>query len=173
MRIVVAPLHEVDEAVARWRASHVVSLASPGAETATVNEPTAWLRLTFHDIAEARPELSPPVASDVARLLAFAGEWAAQGTAPLLIQCWAGVSRSTAAAYVVACALEGEGREVDAAQRLREVAPFATPNPLIVALADAQLARDGRMVEAITGIGRGAETSMGRTFVLPVLGAAS
>jgi len=169
MRIVVAPLQEVGEAVARWRPSHVVSLASPGAETATAAEPRAWLRLTFHDIAEARPGLSPPVASDVARLLAFAGEWAEQRTAPLLIQCWAGVSRSTAAAYVVACALEGEGCEVDVARRLREAAPFATPNPLIVALADAQLGRKGRMVEAIAGIGRGAETSMGRIFVLPVL----
>ena len=169
MRIVVSPLHEVDEAVARWRPSHVVSLASPGAETATVTGSTAWLKLTFHDIAEARPGLSPPTASDVALLLSFAGEWAEQGTAPLLIQCWAGVSRSTAAAYVVACALEGEGREDDAAQRLRASAPFATPNPLIVALADVQLGREGRMIEAIAAIGRGAETSMGRMFVLPVL----
>jgi len=167
MRIIVAPLHEVDAALARWRPSHVVSLASPGAETATVAEPVASLRLTFHDIAEERPGLSPPVASDVARLLAFAGAWAEQGTA-LLVQCWAGVSRSTAAAYVVACALEGEGREADVARRLREAAPFATPNPLIVALADAQLGREGRMVEAVAAIGRGAETSMGRMFVLAV-----
>ena len=86
----------------------------------------------------------------------------------MLVQCWAGVSRSTAAAYVVACALEGEGREADVARRLREAAPFATPNPLIVALADAQLGREGRMVEAVAAIGRGAETSMGRMFVLAV-----
>jgi predicted protein tyrosine phosphatase len=162
--IIVAPLHEVDEAIRVWRPSHVIGLASPGAETARFPEGVARLQLTFHDIAEPRDGLQPVTEADVADLLAFAQS--RSPTAPLLIQCWAGVSRSPAAAYAVACAIRGPGEEAALAEALRSAAPFATPNPRLVALADAALGRQGRMVEAIAAIGRGAETSTGATFRL-------
>ena len=164
--IVVAPLHEVDEAIRIWRPSHVVGMASPGAETARFPEGVERLQLTFHDIVEPQPGLQPVTEADVAALLAFAETW--PRTAPLLIQCWAGVSRSPAAAYTVVCAIRGAGEEAGSASELRRVAPFATPNRRLVALADAALGRGGRMVEAIAAIGRGAETSTGATFSLPV-----
>lgn len=122
------------------------------------------LRLTFHDIVTARDGLQSVTDTDVARLLAFAAEW--PRTAPLLVQCWAGVSRSPAAAYVIACQIAGPGHEERLALRLREVAPFATPNARLVALADEALDRRDAMIVAIDRIGRGAETAMGRTFVL-------
>jgi len=162
--IVVAPLHEVDEAIRIWRPSHVVGLASPGVETARFPASVARLQLTFHDIAAPRDGLQPVTEADVGQLLAFAGSW--PRTAPLLIQCWAGVSRSPAAAYAVACAIRAPGEEAALADALRQAAPFATPNPLLVALADAALGRRGRMIEAIAAIGRGAETSTGATFTL-------
>jgi len=167
MRIVVAPLHEVEAAIERWAPSHVISLASPGAETAAPPTSALWLPLTFHDIAEPRAGLIAAAEADVRGLLEFAADWAGTaGAAPLLIQCWAGVSRSPAAAFVVACALAAPGTERDVADRLRAAAPFATPNPRLVALADALLARDGRMAAAVAAIGRGAETAMGRTFAI-------
>lgn len=60
----------------------------------------------------------------------------------------------------------GGGEEVALADALRSAAPFATPNRRLVALADAALDRQGRMVEAVAAIGRGAETSTGATFRL-------
>lgn len=162
MTIVVCPLHEVDEAISRWRPSHVVGMASPGADLAVLPDALSRLRLSFHDIAEPREGLRAASAADVDRLLAFAGTW--PRTSPLLIQCWAGVSRSPAAAYVIACALAGEGREEELAQELRAAAPFATPNPLMIDLADRALGRRGAMTAATAAIGRGAETGLGRMF---------
>lgn len=162
--IVVSPLHEVGEAIRTWRPSHVIGLASPGAEVADIPDGVARLQLTFHDIVEPRPDLQPVTKADIDRLLAFARTW--PRTAPLLIQCWAGVSRSPAAAYAIACAIRGAGEEAALATELRQAAPFATPNRRLVALADAALGRNGRMIEAIAAIGRGAETSTGGTFSL-------
>lgn len=84
----------------------------------------------------------------------------------MLIQCWAGVSRSPAAAYVIACTLSHEGQEASLARELRLAATFATPNLRLIALADRALGRQGRMIDAIRAIGRGAETSLGRPFTL-------
>ncbi|MDB5521190.1 MAG: hypothetical protein JWQ82_787, partial [Tardiphaga sp.] len=60
------------------------------------------------------------------------------------------------------------GREHAIADALRRRAPFATPNALMVAIADDVLARDGRMIAAIARIGRGAEAFAGTPYVMPV-----
>lgn len=164
--IVVAPLHELEAALARWRPSHVVSLGSPGAEPASLPAESRVLRLIFNDITEPRDDLVMATVSDIEALLDFARTW--DGDRPLLVHCWAGVSRSPAAAYVLACAMNPPRREAELAAGLRQAAPFATPNRHVVALADRLLARQGAMSAAIAAIGRGAETSMGSSFVLPL-----
>jgi predicted protein tyrosine phosphatase len=60
------------------------------------------------------------------------------------------------------------GREHDVAQRLRENAPHAQPNPRIVAFADALLDRDGRMLDAIDAMGPAEIVFEGRLFALPL-----
>lgn len=168
MKLIVAPLHEVAGMMARHQPSHLISLASPGhVDAALVDPPLHRLDLRFNDFAEPREGLTPPTEADVAALLAFAEGW--DGARPLLIHCWAGVSRSTAAAYAVACAKSAPGREQVWAERLRLAAPTATPNPLIVALADRLLKRDGAMSRAVAAIGRGAETAWGAPFELDLL----
>lgn len=162
MTLIICPLHEVGEQLRRWQPSHVISLASPGSEQAVIPSDVERLSLIFHDIPELRPGLQAASTAQIDRLIAFARNWPQDR--PLLIQCWAGVSRSPAAAYAIACALSSERRETILAQALRLAAPFATPNPRLIALADQALGREGRMVEAIRAIGRGAETSLGSAF---------
>lgn len=165
MKLIVAPLHEVAGLVAVHHPSHLIRLASPGhVDAPLADAPPYRLDLRFNDIAEQREGLTPPSEVDVAALLAFAEGW--DGARPLLICCWAGVSRSTAAAYAVACAHSEPGREQDWAERLRQAAPTATPNPLIVALADSYLNRRGAMSRAVAAIKRGAETDWGAAFEL-------
>jgi len=165
MKLIVAPLHEVAGLAARHQPSHLISLASPGQVDATLTDASPHrLDLRFNDIAESRAGLTPPTEADVAALLAFTASW--DGARPMLIHCWAGVSRSTAAAYVIACVRSAPGREAMWAARLRDAAPTATPNPLFVALADRLLTRGGAMSRAIAVIGRGAETAWGEAFEL-------
>ncbi len=98
------------------------------------------------------------------RLLAFFEEW--DQTDPLVIHCYAGVSRSPAAAYVAACALAPHRCEFEVARELRRMSPTATPNRRLVALADRRLGREGRMAAAIAAIGRGADCFEGAPFAL-------
>jgi predicted protein tyrosine phosphatase len=166
MKLLVAPLQDVPAVCAAHRPSHLVTWLSPPAEApeiALTFPAERRLLLASHDVAEEIEGYQAPTADDVARLLAFARAW--DGMRPMLVHCWAGVSRSTAAAYVVACARSG-GSEVELARALRHASPGATPNPLIVAHADALLGRSGRMVAAIAEIGRGAEVSLGAPFEL-------
>src|SRR5690606_12006237 len=84
----------------------------------------------------------------------------------LVVHCYAGISRSTAAAYALAAALQPERDEAELAEELRRLAPSATPNPLLIAHADYLLGRNGRMSRAIKRIGRGADAREGIPFRL-------
>ena len=166
MKIVVAPLHALEATVRTTAASHIVSLASPGAEPVAIAHHGPLLRLAFNDIDAPRDGLVAPDDAHVMALLDFAAGW--DGERPLLVHCWAGVSRSPAAAYIIGCARLPRGEEAGLALALRTTAPFATPNPRMVALADARLGRDGAMIDAIRAIGRGAEVGLGVPFTLGV-----
>ena len=149
MRLLVGPISAVERLVGD--ADHVLSLISPDAPAPVVAGPRTLLR--FNDIAEEREGLVAPSAAMIEAILGLAG------TPTLLIHCFAGVSRSTAAAYILACAQGGDEQVL--AAKLRALCPEATPNLLMVAQADTILRRDGAMSRAIAGIGRGADAFEG------------
>jgi predicted protein tyrosine phosphatase len=122
------------------------------------------LRLHMHDIAGPMDGYVPPDVEHVERLLAFVRGW--RRDAPLVIHCYAGISRSTAAAYTAVCALNPRRDEQTIAQALRRASQTAYPNPRIVRLADQVLARQGRMVAAVEAIGRGTIAAEGVPFRL-------
>jgi len=86
----------------------------------------------------------------------------------MLVHCWAGISRSTAAAFTLLCDRAGPGAEHDIAEMLRERAPHAQPNRLIVRLADQVLGRNGAMVRAIESIGSGTMVTEGVPVEIPL-----
>lgn len=164
----VCPLSRLEETVSRTRAERVVSLLAAGTaltRPASV-APHHHLLLSMNDIVEARPDMTPPGQEHVERLIAFARGW--DRTRPTVVHCFAGISRSTAAAYIIASTLAPDRDERELARALRLASPSATPNPRLVALADGLLERRGRMVEAIAGIGRGAEAFEGTPFELGI-----
>lgn len=124
------------------------------------------LHLALSDITEPRPDYILAERTHLDELFAFLRRWDRE--TPLLIHCYAGVSRSTAIAYAALCFFAPGTSETEHANRLRAASPTATPNPRIVALADAVLGRQGRMTAAIAAIGRGAECFEGAPFGLTV-----
>lgn len=164
--IVVSSLREAQEQIERHGASHVVSILGP--ETPHRNfdgiEQGRHLQLTFHDIALAAEGMLAPQAGHLDTLVTFYRGW--DRSAPMLIHCWAGVSRSTAAAYIAKCMFEPKRDEEDIAWELREASPSATPNPRMIAMADELLGREGRMQKAIAEIGRGEDAFEGTPFIL-------
>jgi predicted protein tyrosine phosphatase len=81
------------------------------------------LQLAFHDIVEPVPGLAAPDRGLVQAVLDFGR--ASEDERALLIHCWAGISRSSAAAYAIACD-RNPGFERDIAIELRRRSPSAT-----------------------------------------------
>lgn len=164
----VCSLSKVNDTVTRASASHLVSLLAEG--TAMVRPasivPANHLLLSLHDIAEAREGMTLPGEVHVRTILDFARRW--DRAKPLVVNCYAGISRSTATAYIIASALAPGRDEVELANELRRLSPSATPNPRLIALADTLLGRDGRMIAAISAIGRGEDAYEGVPFILPL-----
>jgi predicted protein tyrosine phosphatase len=125
------------------------------------------LLLRLDDISEPIYGYTVPGEEHVAELLTFVRSW--DRAAPLVIHCYAGVSRSTAGAFVSACALNPRRPETEIARDIRRLSPTATPNIRIVTLADRMLAREGRMVAAVEAIGRGIECYEGHPFRLDLI----
>lgn len=162
----VCPLCHLERTVATTGASHVVTLinAATAVERPAAIPAERHLTLCLSDIVEPLDGHILPGAEHVERLIEFVSGW--ERERPLVIHCWAGISRSTAAAFVTACALMPNRSEALLASTLRAASPMATPNRRIVAVADEILGRGGRMVSAIERIGRGREASMGEPFHL-------
>ena len=87
-----------------------------------------------------------------ARLIAFIDGWHATQEGALLVHCQAGVSRSTAAAFIALCRLNPDSAESEMATLLRRSAPHAAPDLRLVQLADAQMNRAGAMNAAIRNL---------------------
>ncbi len=164
--IIVCPLSHVQRLVDEHGVGRVVSLLGP--ETAHRRfsgiGDDRHLKLTFHDIIEPMDGFSAPRTADTERLVSFVESW--ERDSPMLIHCWAGISRSTASAFIAMCMLRPQADEAEIAQELRNASASATPNRLIVSFADNLLGRNGRMVSAIDGIGRGADAFEGKPFIL-------
>lgn len=167
-RIHVCSLALIDETIEQTGARSLVTLLNPGTRVVRPQaiHPARHLYIGVADIVEEAPGHVLPADSHVRELLDFVGDW--DRAAPLLIHCFAGVSRSTAAAFISACALAPHRDEGEIAQSLRAASPTATPNARLVALADATLGRAGRMSRAIEAIGRGSECFEGVPFALEI-----
>jgi predicted protein tyrosine phosphatase len=122
------------------------------------------LRISMDDITEIADGFKAPSTDHIEDALAFVRAW--DQKAPLVIHCFAGISRSTATAFMTACALNPQRTESEIAQRLRAVSPSACPNRLIVDLADKVLNREGRMIRAVEEMGPASMVLEGRPFRL-------
>jgi len=165
--ILITPLSAMPEAIKRHAPSHMISLLSADYMIDTPDGFAAerHLRLSLHDIDDPAGNQAP-AQDHVDRLIAFGRGWDAR--APMLVHCWAGVSRSTASAYTILCDRAGRGSEREIAQALRERAPHAQPNRLIVRLADEALGRGGAMVRAVEAIGMGVVVTEGYPVAMPL-----
>lgn len=165
-QIHVCALSQIPKTVRATGARSMVTLINDGTavERPTEIEESRHLFVTMSDIILASEGHILPAETHVATLLDFVKQW--DRAEPMVIHCFAGVSRSTAAAYITACALCEDRCEFEIAKELRSRSVTATPNRLLVEIADRMLGREGRMVEAIDAIGRGEDCFEGHPFAI-------
>src|SRR5262245_54465533 len=164
----VCSLARLHKTVVDTGARHVVTLLK---DVDLVRRPEAivpgnHLILGMDDITEPLDGYVAPADEHITKLITFVRGW--DRAMPLIIHCYAGISRSTAGAFVAACALNPQRKELAIAQALRLASETATPNMRIVAIADRVLDRNGRMTAAIETIGRGRAAIEGNPFRLDV-----
>jgi predicted protein tyrosine phosphatase len=160
----VCSLAALPATVRRVGASHVLTVM---ANVDQVQRPASvlpahHLKVQMDDITEQVDGFVAPSETHIEQVLNFVRGW--DRGAPMVIHCYAGISRSTASAFATVCALNPRRDEFLIAKRIREASPIAAPNRLIVSLADKILGRGGRMLRALDEMGPGSMTIEGRPF---------
>src|SRR5450432_2190770 len=168
--LLVTPLSSLAGALDAHNPSHLVSLLSP---EHMINTPEGFpaamhLRLGVNDIVDPTAGTAPPARRHIDELLAFSRGWDARQ--PLLIHCWAGISRSMASAFTILCDRLGPGHEMEIARAMRQRAPHAQPNRLLIRHADEALGREGKMIEAVGAMGPPLLVEEGVTTIFPLAG---
>jgi predicted protein tyrosine phosphatase len=126
--------------------------------------PANHLKVSMDDITEHTDGFVAPSEQRIETVLAFVRGW--DRNAPMVVHCYAGISRSTASAFMAVCALNPHRDEISIARQIRAASPIAQPNRLIVSLADKALGREGRMLRALDEMGPGSMMVEGRPFRL-------
>ncbi len=159
MTIWICSLAAAPQLAKKLKPSRVVSLLSPYDSFPEFKglDKDLHLQVAIHGIAGCRRMASPGVVR-CRKVIRFVERW--DRAAPLLIHCWAGISRSTASAFVTACVHNPKADEEEIAWAIRNASPTASPNARLVGHADGLLGRGGRMTRAIKGwswrcLGRG------------------
>lgn len=143
---------------ASFGVTHLLSLEDPGTPKGT----PMWFRgvheqLHFHDLETTANTSTnpgtPPCQEKVRAILDFGQRCLAASTTPqpvtVLVHCYAGVSRSSAAAFALVRQALGKGKEHEALAYVLTVRPRGVPNSLIVRHADALLGADGGMLRVL------------------------
>src|SRR3954449_1571424 len=160
----VCSLAALPETVKATGASHILTVMANVDQVqrpASVREAN-HLRVSMDDITEQMDGFVAPSEAHIEKLLNFVRGW--DRTAPLVVHCYAGISRSTASAFAAACMLNPHRDEISIARQIRAASPIASPNRLIVGLADKALGREGRMLRALDEMGPGSMIVEGRPF---------
>jgi len=162
--IAVSPLSLVAETAVRFKAREMISLL---AENQHFHRPGViaakrHLLLGVNDITEAETGLVAPQERHVRKIIDFARDW--DQSAPLLVHCWFGVSRSPAAALIAALAVQSDIQPEQLALRLRDASPQASPNMRLIEIGDHLLGLKGALIDAVRAIGRGADFKGEKAF---------
>ena len=162
----VCSLAALPDTVKATGASHVLTVMANVAQVQRPESvlPANHLRVQMDDIIEEMDGFVAPSDSHIEQVLNFVRGW--DRSAPLVVHCYAGISRSTASAFAAACMLNPHRDEVAIARQIRAASPIASPNRLIVRLADKPLGRDGRMVRALESIGPATMMVEGKPFLV-------
>ena len=162
----VCSLAALPDTVRATGASHVLTVMANVDQVARPVSvlPANHLKVSMDDITEQLDGFVAPCEAHVEKVLAFVRGW--DRAAPMVVHCYAGISRSTASAFAAACALNPHRNEIEIARQIRARSAIASPNRLIVSLADRALGREGRMLRALDEMGPGSMTVEGRPFQL-------
>ena len=136
--------------------THLLSILDPGypvPDPFGAYDDHHRLDLRFHDVLAHSPHTEKPTEQIIHDILdfgqAFMPKPDAKEQTHLLIHCYMGISRSTAAMTILLAQHfpEATGDEIFA--RIREIRPIAWPNSLMIKMADRIIGQNGTLLDAL------------------------
>jgi predicted protein tyrosine phosphatase len=109
----------------------------------------ARFRVQQRRMADVGLTIRPPTIDHARLIIEFARE-VSDVAGPVVFQCEAGISRSSAAGLLCLATWTGEGHEQYCVERLLRVRPAARPLKCLVAFGDALLGRGGTLVSSLS-----------------------
>jgi predicted protein tyrosine phosphatase len=147
----VGGLLSIETEIPSFRPTHLLGILDPEYPEPACYDPQrgacAMLVLRFFDIDLPEPE--GPAARHVEEIVAFVDRLREDGRRfrpRLLVHCHAGISRSTASAYIALARDLGLDRAEEAFDQLLRVTANPWPNRRLVGLADVALGAQGRLL---------------------------
>ncbi len=151
--LAICGLSELPSAL-KFQPSHVISITDPDDEDVEFPSSLTVLRLAFRDVHSAPAFIQRRAAQDAglptidhAQSILDFGRLLPDG-ARVLAHCWAGMSRSAAAAYLLACQAMPRAEHA-ALDLIKSIRPRAQPNRLLVRHGDRLLGAGRRMVQCV------------------------
>jgi predicted protein tyrosine phosphatase len=143
-KIIICGLKDIEEAVRKYEPDMMLTIINKNFSPDTPKglDQSRHLKMLIDDISEPREGFVLPEKENVQDLLDFTNDW--DQTKPIIIHCHMGISRSTATSLGVMCKYDKENLTKNV-EKLKEIAPHASPNKLMTRYVDDILGLDNTL----------------------------
>ncbi len=147
-KIIICGLADIQECVDKYRPNKMLTIINKNFEPETPSgmDKNRHLKMLIDDISEPREGFILPEKHHTQELLDFTDDW--DKTKPILVHCHMGISRSTATSLGIAAKYSPENIEL-IIENLKEIAPHASPNKIMMRYYDEILDLDNRLYGSV------------------------
>ena len=143
-KIIICGLADIQECVDKFSPDKMLTIINKNFEPETPSgmDKNRHLKMLIDDISEPREGFILPEKHHTQELLDFTDDW--DKTKPILVHCHMGISRSTATSLGIAAKYSPENIEL-IIENLKEIAPHASPNKIMMRYYDEILDLNNRL----------------------------
>ena len=147
-KIIICGLADIQNCVDKYNPDKMLSIINKNfsPETPQGMDKSRHIKMLIDDISEPRDGFILPEKHHAQELLDFTNDW--DISKPLLVHCHMGISRSTATSLGVAAKYDPENIET-IIEKLKEIAPHASPNKIMTQYYDEILGLNSRLFSSL------------------------
>tara|TARA_B100000579_G_scaffold17589_1_gene12390 strand:+ start:4806 stop:5312 length:507 start_codon:yes stop_codon:yes gene_type:complete len=147
-KIIICGLADIENCVNKYNPDKMLTIINKNfsPDTPTGIEESRHIKMLIDDISEPRDGFVLPEKHHAQSLLDFTDDW--DTNKPLLVHCHMGISRSTATSLGVAAKFDPDNIEL-IIEKLKEIAPHASPNKLMTQYYDEILNLNNRLYSSL------------------------
>ena len=147
-KIIICGLADIQNCVDKYNPDKMLTIINKNfsPDTPQGMDKSRHIKMLIDDISEPRDGFILPEKHHAQALLDFTNDW--DTSKPLLVHCHMGISRSTATSLGVAAKFDPENIEL-IIEKLKEIAPHASPNKIMTQYYDEILGLNNRLYSSI------------------------